>query len=81
MHRDLWSALRNQLIAQYTIDPNTDGYGIYLVFWFGKDRTQPPPSGTRPTNAEELKKRLEATLSPDEARKISVCGIDVSRPD
>ena len=81
MHRDLWSAPRNQLIAQYTIDPNTDGYGIYLVFWFGKDRTQPPPSGTRPTNAEELKKRLEATLSPDEARKISVCVIDVSRPD
>ena len=81
VHRDLWSAPRNQLIAQYTIDPNTDGYGIYLVFWFGKDLTPPPPSGTRPTNAEELKKRLEATLSPDEARKISVCVIDVSRPD
>ena len=58
VHRDLWSAPRNQLIAQYTIDPNTDGYGIYLVFWFGKDRTQPPPSGTRPANSEELKKRL-----------------------
>ena len=81
VHRDLWSAPRNQLIAQYTIDPNTDGYGIYLVFWFGKDRTQPPPSGTRPANSEELKTRLEATLSPDEARKISVCVIDVSRPD
>ena len=81
VHRDLWSAPRNQLIAQYTIDPNTDGYGIYLVFWFGKDRTQPPPSGTRPANSEELKKRLYATLSPNEARKISVCVIDVSRPD
>ena len=81
VHRDLWSAPRNQLIAQYTIDPDTDGYGIYLVFWFGKDRTPPPPSGTRPANAKELKKRLEATLSPNEARKISVCVIDVSRPD
>ena len=80
-HQELWSAPRNQLIAQYTIDPNTDGYGIYLVFWFGKDRTQPPPSGTRPANAEELQKRLEATLSPVEAHKISVCVIDVSRPD
>ena len=80
-HQKLWSSLRNQLIAQYTIDPNTDGYGIYLVFWFGKDRTQPPPSGTQPTNSEELQERLEATLSPDEARKISVCVIDVSRPD
>ena len=80
-HQKLWSSLRNQLIAQYTIDSNTDGYGIYLVFWFGKDRTQPPPSGTRPANSEELRKRLKATLSPDEARKISVCVIDVSRPD
>ena len=84
MHPDLWSAPRNQLIAQYTIDPDTDGYGIYLVFWFGEidgRRTQPPPSGTQPTNSEELKKRLESTLSPNEARKISVCVIDVSRPD
>ncbi len=84
MHQDLWSAPRNQLIAQYTIDPDTDGYGIYLVFWFGEidgRRTQPPPSGTQPTNPEELKKRLESTLSPNEARKISVCVIDVSRPD
>ena len=80
-HQELWSSMRNQLIAKYTIDPNTDGYGIYLVFWFGKDLTPPPPSGTRPTNTEELKKRLKATLSPDEARKISVCVIDVSRPD
>ena len=80
-HQKLWSALRDQLIAKYTSTPGTDGYGIYLAFWFGKDRTQPPPSGTRPANAEELKNRLEATLSPAEARKISVCVIDVSRPD
>ena len=80
-HQKLWSSLRDQLIANYTSTPGTDGYGIYLVFWFGKDRTPPPPSGTRPANAEDLEKRLEATLSPDEARKISVCVIDVSRPD
>ena len=79
-HRDLWSAPRNQLIKLYTSAPDTDGYGIYLVFWFGKDRTPSPPSGTRPANAEELKERLEATLSPDEAHKISICVIDVSRP-
>ena len=84
MHPDLWSAPRNQLIVQYTIDPDTDGYGIYLVFWFGEidgRRTPPPPSGTCPDNPKELKERLEATLSPDEARKISICVIDVSRPD
>lgn len=79
-HRDLWSALRNQLIAQYTSAPDTEGYGIYLVFWFGKDRTQPPPAGTRPADAKELKERLQATLSPNEAHKISVGVIDVSQP-
>ncbi len=79
-HRDLWSALRNQLMAKYTSAPETDGYGIYLVFWFGKQYTQAPPSGQRPADAEELKERLEATLSADEARKISVCVIDVCKP-
>ena len=79
-HRDLWRACKDQLIKQYTTDPATNGYGIYLVFWFGKDPTQPPPSGTRPDSPQELEERLKATLSEDEARKISVCVIDVSSP-
>ena len=79
-HQQLWSALRNQLIDQYTTDPATGGYGIYLVFWFGRKGTPPPPTGPPPATAEELQERLEATLSPVEARKISVCVIDVSRP-
>ena len=80
MHRDLWSACKNQLIKLYTSAPDTDGYGIYLVFWFGKEHTQASEEG-RPSNSEELKKRLYATLSLNEARKISVCVIDVSRPN
>ncbi len=80
-HRKLWSAINDQLIAKYTIDPDTDGYGIYLVFWFGEEYTQPPPSGTRPTNAKEMEERLEVLLSSEEARKISVCVIDVSIPE
>lgn len=80
-HRDVWSALQNQLIERYTRDPDTGGYGIYLVFWFGKTKTPPPPSGVRPTDTKDMKEKLEATLSPDQARKISVCVIDVSRPE
>ena len=81
-HRDLWSALRNQLITQYTSHPGADGYGIYLVFWFGKEYTQPPPSGKRPATVTELQERLkkEAKLSEAEERKISVHVIDVSKP-
>ena len=80
-HLKLWSSIQDQLIAKYTIDPDTDGYGIYLVFWFGEEYTQPPPSGTRPANAKEMEERLEDSLSPEEARKISVCVIDVSIPE
>ncbi|MDE0206595.1 MAG: hypothetical protein OXP66_11275, partial [Candidatus Tectomicrobia bacterium] len=81
-HRELWSALRNQLIAQYTDHPGADGYGVYLVFWFGREYTQPPPSGKRPVNITELQERLkrEAKLSEAEERKTFVHVIDVSKP-
>ena len=81
-HRKLWSALHNQLIAKYTMEPGTDGYGIYLVFWFGPEYTTTPhDEHGRPDNPEEMKQWLDASLSPEEARKISVCVIDVSRPE
>ncbi len=81
-HRDLWSALGDQLIARYVRDPGADGHGIYLVFWFGETdghRTPPPPSGTRPGGPDALKRRLETSLTQEEARKISVCVVDVSK--
>ena len=77
-HRELWSAMHKQLIRQYVRDPATDGYGIYLVFWFGEEYTPGAPSGKRPDSPKELQNRLSETLSPEEARKISVCLIDVS---
>ncbi len=77
-HRDLWRAIRDQLITRYTRDPLADGFGIYLVFWFGADKTQSPPSGKRPHSTDELAQRLRATLSQDENRKISICVVDVA---
>lgn len=76
--RDLWSAVKKQLIAKYTRDPETDGYGIYLVFWFGREYRQPPGEGTLPRDARELQERLLNGLSADQKRKISVCVIDVA---
>lgn len=78
-HRELWSAIRNQLIEQYTRDIDTGGYGIYLVFWFGEGGLPSPPSGTRPANPRELQERLEATLTEDEALRVEVLVVDVSR--
>ena len=77
---DLWSALRRQLIGRYTTAPATFGYGVFLVLWFGADKTARPRDGSCPTTPAELAERLEKDLSPDEARKISVIVIDVTKP-
>ena len=79
-HRYLWRAVRSQLIEKYTTDPATSGYGIYLVLWFGADGTTRPPEGGRPATPQELQQRLERGLTPDEARKIAVIVIDVTKP-
>ena len=74
----LWSALRDQLIAQYASGLGTGGHGVYLVFWFGDGKVQPPPQGRRPTGPAELRQRLEEQLTELERRRIAVRVIDVS---
>ena len=78
-HRDLWSAVRDQLIAHYARNPATDGYGIYLVLWFGESGP-PPPDGPPARSAGEFEARLAESLSAAEACRISVCVIDIGRP-
>ena len=82
-HANLWSAVRTQLIARYTRDPGAEGHGIYLVLWFGiTEHCRPTPNeGPPPKSSSELERRLLQTLSVSERRKISICVIDVSRPD
>ena len=81
-HRDLWSAVKAQLIAKYTKDPGTNGYGIFVVFWFGDTKRCRPTrlSGWTPPNAAALKLKLTEMLSDQERGMISVCVIDVSQP-
>ncbi len=81
-HRELWSAVRTQLIAKYARDPGADGHGIYLVFWFGDTAScRPTPGeGALPKTADELEQGLRGTLSAEERLKISICVIDVSMP-
>ncbi len=82
-HRDLWSAIRSQLIARYVRDPGTGGHGIYVVFWFGEregHRPAPPGAGPIPTSPAELESLLRNTLSHEEQFRIRICVIDVSVP-
>ena len=81
-HPDVWKAMHDQLIAQYTTDPATDGYGIYLVLWFA-DPDKPATrnlDGSRPNTPEELQRLLEQRLTADQARKITVIVMDVTKP-
>ena len=81
-HPGLWKAMRGQLMAKYATDPTTEGYGIYLVLWFAdanSPATRHPDKG-RPGSPEDLKRWLEQDLSPEEARKISVIVMDVTKP-
>jgi len=79
--KDLWTAIEDQLIARYTRDPRSGGYGIFLVLWFGADHLRrSPPSGTRPRTREELRRMLEGLLIQEQRRTITVIVVDVSAP-
>ena len=80
-HPQLWSALRDQLMARYASDPATGGHGVYLVFWFGDGKIPSPSRGRRPTGPAELRQRLEEQLTESERRRIAVRVIDVSPGD
>lgn len=77
---DLWRAIHEQLIPKYARDPGADGYGIYLVFWFGGKGMKPPPDGKKLRSASELEDRLRQTLTADESHRIQVCVIDCALP-
>ena len=82
-HRHLWTAIKNQLLVKYARDPGAAGLGIYLVLWFGQDSRCKPTAleGWSPVDADELESGLTKHLSERERSRISVCVIDVSRPD
>jgi len=79
-HKDLWRSIHEQLIPKYTRDPGADGYGIYLVFWFGGKDMPIPPDGKKVRTPVALKEHLQQQLSSEECRHISICVVDCSLP-
>lgn len=77
-HPRLWSAVMDQLVAKYSVAPDSSGFGIYLVLWFEPDGTPVPPTGRRPKTPGALRERLEEQLSGRYRHKIRVIVIDVS---
>jgi len=80
-HPELWKAIDKQLITQYCREPSSEGYGIYLVFWFtGQMKAMPTDGGTKPKTPQELQQRLTATLPEAMKHKIAVLVVDCSKP-
>lgn len=78
-HRELWKAIHQQLIPLYTISPETEGRGLYLVLWFNFNKLPLHPQGLLPPkSARELEDMLKATLTPAERKLIDVFVLDVS---
>lgn len=79
-HSELWTAVQNELISQYTKQNETLGFGIYLVLWVGG--TEQPAArdgGKKPATSSELESRLHNNLPKDIQKQIAVRVIDVAR--
>ena len=79
-HRDLWRAIRNQLLPRYTTDPATEGLGVYLVLWFGPNLAPLVSQSPRPQTADELQERLLKNLNSEERRRAAIVVVDVTPP-
>jgi hypothetical protein len=78
---EVWTGISNQLIAKYGRDTHSDGYGIYLVFWFtGTFKGAAADGGAKPKTPQELESRLKATVPEALRQKIAVLVIDCSKP-
>jgi hypothetical protein len=79
-HKALWRTIHEQLIPLYTIAPETEGRGLFLVIWFNHEKLPTHPHGLLPPkSAEQLAAMLKETMTPQEQKLIDVFVLDVSK--
>lgn len=79
-HKALWKAIHEQLIPLYTIAPETEGRGLFLVIWFNHEKLPTHPQGLPPPkSAEQLAEMLKDTMTPQEQKLIDIFVLDVSK--
>ncbi|MCZ4365495.1 NACHT domain-containing protein [Sulfitobacter dubius] len=79
---ELWTAVSDQL-QDYADDPLADGFGIYLVFWFGLTVGALPkaPAGiTKPLSAIDLERSLTKMMSREQQERFDVVVLEVEPP-
>ena len=84
-HKDVWTAMNNQLDGMYTRDPACGGYGIYGVLWFGqainKQLPKPPAEMIKPTSVSAMQQALNQVVPANRRNKLTPIVIDVSQPE
>lgn len=79
-HRELYTAAYAQLYERYSIHPDAEQQGIYLVIWFGEDEKIAGRTMHNIRSAQELKSSIEASLPQELTGLIDVFVLDVSKP-
>ena len=80
-HIELYKAATTQLHERYSIHPDAEQQGIYLVIWFGKHEKVAGRKMHGIGSAHELKSSIEESLPKELAGLIDVFVLDVSKPE
>ena len=78
-HDELYTAASAQLHERYSIHPDAEHQGIFLIIWFGSDEKVAGRKKHGIGSADELKSRLEKTLTSELKGLIDVFVLDVSK--
>jgi len=78
-HTELFTAASAQLHERYSIHPDAEQQGVFLVIWFGVDEKVAGLKKHTIGSAQELKDSIEAKLPPELTGLIDVFVLDVSQ--
>ena len=79
-HDDLWTAMNDQLGDLYLKECQSQGQGVYLIFYFGETLTKKPKSNNvyKPQNALQLQEYLTVCIEEKYKQGIDVFVMDLS---
>ena len=81
-HKEVWTAIQEQLERFYTRDVDAQGFGIYGVFWYGSkcsgEIPRPPRNLPVPKSPEQMEEQLNSLIPPDRRTRVRAFVIDVS---
>ena len=78
-HNELYTAATAQLHERYSIHPDAEQQGIFLVIWFGVDEKVAGLKSHGITSAQELKNSIEQKLPQELKGLIDIFVLDVSK--